>query len=193
MKAIIISSILFFISCNAFGQDRLASEEIAKNTIYGEAFGQGFAYSLNYDRLLNTNRRFMNSFTVGATFIPQTAGFGDGIYMGIPVSYNWILGRKSHHLELGVGVTPMFVKSRYWPSSGRFYFYASPKISYRFQRPQDGLFFRVTATGFIDLFHLQKDNLGGASRFSVSTMNDVLGLDYPVFPWPGLSIGYTFK
>jgi hypothetical protein len=28
---------------------------------------------------------------------------------------------------------------------------------------------------------------------SFSTLSNVAGLDYAVFPWPGLSIGYSFK
>lgn len=193
MKNFISIFFCFFIFGTVFSQELKRSEDINRNTVYLEAFGQGFGYSLNYDRLLNTDKTFMNSLTVGLTFIPQTTEFGDGIYLGVPVSYNWILGRNSHHLELGVGLTPMFVKSRYYPSSGRFYFYASPEISYRFQRPQGGVFFRVTATGFIDLFHLEKQNLVGGSKYSISSMTDVLGLDYPIFPWPGISVGYTFK
>lgn len=176
-----------------FSQEAKRSEDINKNTVYLEAFGQGFAWSANYDRLFNTEKTFMNSLTVGLVFVPQSIDFGDGTYVGTPVSFNWLLGKKSHHLELGIGVTPMYVQSRYASKSQMLYVYASPKIGYRYQRPSGGMFFKATATALVDLFHFERYNFAQSRINNFSTMDDVLGLGYPVFPWPGLSVGYTFK
>jgi hypothetical protein len=119
-------------------------------------------------------------------------GFGDGIYYGIPISYNWIFGKKSHHLEVGIGLTSLIVN----PNSNMvsdFYTYLTPKIGYRYQRPNGGLFLRATVTPMIDILNVRTYTFGNEKSRNFSSFNNVVGLGYAVFPWPGLSIGYTFK
>jgi hypothetical protein len=173
-------------------QENNVSNTFEKNTIYTEAFGQGFCWSLNYDRLFNTEKRIMNSYTAGIVYVPESIEFGDGTYYGIPLSYNWLIGKKSHHLELGIGLTSLLVNPNSIVKSD-FYAYLTPKIGYRFQRPQGGLFFRATATPMIDLLSVNTYKSGSNKSRGFSTLSNVAGLDYAVFPWPGLSIGYSFK
>jgi hypothetical protein len=119
-------------------------------------------------------------------------GFGDGIYLGIPVSYNWLLGKKSHHFELGIGLTSLLVN----PNSNvgtDSYTYMTPKIGYRFQRPNGGLFFRATVTPMIAILNVSSIKYNNETYRQFSTLNNVAGLGYAAFPWPGLSMGYTFK
>lgn len=191
MKKHLLFILILAFSLQSFAQQKSTNFPIERNTIYAEAFGQGFCYSLNYDRLFNVDKKVFNSFTVGMTYAPKKLEFGDGSYFGIPVSYNWLFGEKSHHLELGVGFTGMLVNSRYNNNSSTFYTYLTPKIGYRFQRPQGGLFLKVTATPMIDLVSFRKQE-GGPIRLN-SAFSDVAGLGYRAFPWPGFSIGYTFK
>lgn len=175
-----------------FGQEKNTLNVVDRNTIYAEAFGQGFCYSLNYDRLFNTENRFKNSFTAGFVYVPESMGFGDGIYLGIPVSYNWLLGKKSHHFEMGIGLTSLLVN----PNSNLgtdSYTYLTPKIGYRFQRPNGGLFFRATVTPMIAILNVSTFNFGAEKYRQFSSFKNVLGLGYAAFPWPGLSMGYTFK
>lgn len=194
MKVIIVSSFLILFFNNIYSQEKSRPDDIERNTVYLEAFGQGFAWSANYDRLFNTNKTFMNSFTLGATFVPSAVGFGSGeTYIGMPVSYNWLLGKRSHHLELGIGLTPMFALSAGDNRSDIFYLAAAPKIGYRFQRPQGGLFLKATVTALIDVVHVEKYSFLNRRYNSFSYLNDVMGIGYGVFPWPGLSVGYTFK
>ena len=192
MKNLITCLIIFSFTHSVFSQVNEASTTIEKNTVYAEAFGQGFCWSLNYDRLFNTEKRIMNSYTAGIVYVPQSIQFGDGTYYGIPLSYNWLIGKKSHHLELGVGLTSLLVNPNSSVKSD-FYTYLTPKIGYRFQRPQGGLFFKATATPMIDLLSVNTYKSGSNKSRSFSTLSNVVGLDYPAFPWPGLSIGYTFK
>lgn len=192
MKTLITVTLVFFCWNLTIGQEKSTKDNLERNTIYAEAFGQGFCWSLNYDRLFNTEKRFMNSLTAGLVYVPQNMGFGDGIYYGIPVSYNWLLGKKSHHLELGIGLTSLLVN----PNSNKnssFYVYLTPKIGYRFQRPQGGLFFRATLTPMLDLLSVSTSKLGNGKQRGYSTLSNVAGLGYAAFPWPGLSLGYTFK
>ena len=134
----------------------------------------------------------MNSLTAGLVYVPQSLDFGDGIYFGIPVSYNWLTGKKSHHLELGVGLTALLVNPNSDMAS-EFYTYLTPKIGYRFQRPNGGLFFRATAAPMIDLLNVRTNKFATEKSRNFSSLNNVAGLGYGAFPWPGLSIGYTFK
>lgn len=191
MKKHLLSILILTFSFQSFAQKKSTNFPIERNTIYAETFGQGFCYSLNYDRLFNVEKKVFNSFTVGMTYAPKKLEFGDGSYFGIPVSYNWLFGKKSHHLELGVGFTGMLVNSSYGYNTNTFYTYLTPKIGYRFQRPQGGLFLKVTATPMIDLISFRKQE-GGPIRLN-SVFSDVAGLGYRAFPWPGFSIGYTFK
>lgn len=192
MKKLIYTSFLCFFFSSTFGQENPTSGELKRNTIYAEAFGQGFCYSINYDRLFNTEKRFKNSFTAGFVYVPESMGFGDGMYCGIPISYNWLLGKKSHHLELGIGLTSLVVN----PNSNMvsdFYTYLTPKIGYRYQRPNGGLFLKATASPMIDILNVSTYKLGNEKSRNFSSFNNVVGLGYAAFPWPGLSIGYTFK
>lgn len=192
MKNLITCLIIFSFTHSVFSQVNEASQTIEINTVYAEAFGQGFCWSLNYDRLFNIEKRIMNSYTAGIVYVPESIQFGDGTYYGIPLSYNWLIGKKSHHLELGIGLTSLLVNPNSSVKSD-FYAYLTPKIGYRFQRPQGGLFFKATATPMIDLLSVNTYKSGSNKSRSFSTLSNVAGLDYPAFPWPGLSIGYTFK
>lgn len=161
------------------------------STIYAEVFGQGLNGSLNFDKKMHLERKVQNSYTLGVVFVPKAEGFGDGTYFGIPVSYNYIFGKKSHHLELGVGFTVQLVD--YFENNRNglldvMYTYISPKISYRFQPADGGLFFRLTATSFVGIY-----NQGFGAFRNAEFFNNAAGLGYPVFPWPGVSIGWTLK
>jgi hypothetical protein len=192
MKRTIALTLVLMSVFSLFGQEKNTDTILERNTLYAEAFGQGFCYSINYDRLFNTEKIVKNSFTAGFVYVPDAMGFGDGVYFGVPISYNWLLGKKSHHLELGIGLTSLIVN----PNSNivsHFYTYLSPKMGYRFQRPTGGLFLRVTATAMIDIMNFRVNKIGTEKFSSISAFKNVVGLDYAVFPWPGLSIGYTFK
>lgn len=160
-------------------------------TIYAEVFGQGLNGSLNFDKKINLDRRVHNSYSLGVVFVPKAEGFGDGAYFGIPVSYNYIFGKKSHHLELGIGFTVQLVD---YAGNGRtgfpdiMYTYINPKISYRYQPAGGGLFFRLTATSFVGIYNQGFREIRNAEFF-----NNAAGLGYPVFPWPGASIGWTLR
>lgn len=192
MKRTVGIAAVFISVFSVFSQEKHTMNVVERNSIYAEAFGQGFCYSLNYDRLFNTEKRFINSFTAGFVYVPESIGFGDGIYLGIPVSYNWLLGKKSHHFELGIGLTSLLVN----PNSNvgtDSYTYMTPKIGYRFQRPNGGLFFRATVTPMIAILNVSSVKYNNETYRQFSTLNNVAGLGYAAFPWPGLSMGYTFK
>jgi hypothetical protein len=175
-----------------FSQEPLNSKN-KKNSIYAEAFGQGFCWSLNYDRILKTESIIQNSFSVGLVNVPKVIGFGDGVYYGIPISYNLLFGKKNHHFELGLGLTNMLVFPEMNNGLSKYYLCLTPKVGYRFQKPNGGLFLKVTANLLIDVFNVERYKYENGVSRNTSSLFDVFGVGFPIFPWPGLSIGYTLK
>lgn len=171
-------------------QETTSINPIRRNTIYGEVFGQGFFGSLNYDRLFNVDKHVMNSFSAGFIFAPKSAGFGDGMYLGVPVSYNWLFGKSSHHLELGLGFTFMATQGFASNRFENFYTYLTPKVGYRYQRPGGGFFFKAAFTPMIGLMNV--DTNGPGVPGTVTLFKNAAGVGNGVFPWLGLSIGYSF-
>ena len=190
MKALQLTCLFLLFAIGSHSQETSSVNPARRNTIYAEAFGQGFFGSLNYERLISPDSKVMSSFSAGIIFAPKSAGFGDGMYLGTPLSYNWIFGKKNHHLELGVGFTLVateeFSRSRF----ENFYTYLTPKVGYRYQRPGGGLFFRATASPMVALVNVSA--YGAGSPVYRTFFKDVAGNGYSAFPWPGLSIGYTF-
>lgn len=168
-----------------------------KHTVYAELFGQGFSGSLNYDLLFNSNKKWKRSLTVGIVAVPRSLGFGDGAYLGLPVSYNWLFGTKRSFLELGVGLTTQIGEDYMLGQSEKgfsnIYTYFTPKIGYRFQPYKTGLFFRATLTPHVALLNTNFSVRNGSLHSSSSFFQNFMNLGYRAFPWFGVSLGYTFK
>jgi hypothetical protein len=184
----------------SFGQRDSSSSLPKRNTIYIEAFGQGLLNSLSYDRLYRTGKKNKTSVSAGVTFFPSI-GIGD-MYLGSQLSYNFLYTMKNHHIELGMGLNFLVDEVKegveYLGESGiekNYYLYFTPKLGYRFQRPQGGIFFRVTFTPLVAFMNrVGEISIGNTqvvnSRFEFFT--NVVSFGNRAFPWGGISIGYTF-
>lgn len=183
-----------------------------RNTIYADIGGQAGLYSLNYDILFRMKKKVKHSFSSGLEIIPV-----DKYYKVViaPVSYNFLLGKKNHHLELGLGFTFFF--SRYTAPPHSYYYYTnsnstyghevdyilfgSLRIGYRYQKYTSKLFFRIylsPLTNIVEYFGdiKFKNESQFNQRSSGLTYFDTWGWDYlggHVLPWAGISIGYSFK
>ncbi|MGV3613008.1 MAG: hypothetical protein ACO1N0_18755 [Fluviicola sp.] len=168
-----------------------------KHTVYAELFGQGFSGSLNYDLLFNSAKKWKRSLTVGIIAVPRSVGFGDGAYIGVPVSYNWLFGTKRSYLELGAGLTTQIGEESDFGSDQKrlsnIYTYFTPKIGYRFQPYKNGIFFRATLTPHVALVNTNVSTRNGSLMTSNSFFQNFMNLGYRAFPWFGVSLGYTFK
>jgi hypothetical protein len=212
MKTKSIYLLGFLIPLFLWGQESQQSLEIKRNTVYIEAFGQGLYNSFTFDRLYHTDKKIKTSVSAGITLVPTSELF----VLAIPVSYNFLFGEKNHHLELGIGLTAMYLRegnistqASYIDKSGtmvtvnsighsdNFYSFVTPKIGYRFQRPAGGLFLRVTFTPpLAGINRLGKNEMGQEDLGKPETQffTDVAFFSgYKIFPWGGLSIGWTFK
>ncbi len=212
MKKIIIQTIVFLIPIITFGQESIKASQTKRNSIYFEAFGQGLYNSFSFDRLYNVDKKIKTSFSAGLTIIPHPEFF----VLGVPVSYNYIFGQKNHHLELGLGITAMYLRqgqinasesvtdingvtktNDYIGYKNNFYTYFTPKIGYRFQKNSGGLFLRLTLTPSIAGINSIGGTEGGKlikqDRETQYFKSAAFFEPYKIFPWAGLSIGWTIR
>ncbi len=211
MKKTIIHAVLFLSPVFLFGQEGLKSNEIKRNSIYIEAFGQGLYNSFSFDRLYNTDKKVKTSFSAGVTLIPHPELF----VFAVPVSYNFIFGANNHHLELGLGFTAMYLRAgrihaseHYTDQNGLaqtnnftghstdLYTFFTPKIGYRFQKSSGGPFLRLTFTPPIAGINRIGDVKGGTHNSGWKTteyFTSTAFFGYRAYPWAGFSIGWTLK
>lgn len=150
------------------------SKNPAKNAGYIELGGNAGLYSLNFDRIYWYHEKFKSGARIG--FSPEPHGlYFEQVYLA---ENNFILFSNPHHLEIGIGCT---MQRRYneKPNEPDIYFWENiwfgvMRLGYRYQKQDDGLFFRAGLTPAI-------------------TSKDALGYhpDYFRF-WAGISIGMSF-
>lgn len=211
MRTCIFTSVLFLCTLTSLAQSNLPTTTAKRNSLYAEVFGQGLYNSFAFDRLQKHDGNLKTSFSCGLTLIPTPELF----VLGTPLSYNLILGQRNHHLELGIGVTPMYIRlgnidasetitdangftrtNNFRGHRHDFYSFFTPKIGYRFQKNSGGLFLRVTATppvaGINSLGGLRGGKLIDEKR-QTEYFSSAAFFGYRMFPWGGLSIGWTLR
>lgn len=119
--------------------------------VYFQIGGSGPVLSANYDRRFS-NRLNGFGFSVGVGYWAETDAFGHLSIFSVPVSINYLIGRKTHFLELAAGTTFVSGKSEDWFDDGTekgsgFIHHAN--LGYRHQPATGGFFFRG---GFSPLF-----------------------------------------
>jgi hypothetical protein len=212
MKKLLFITLLMSIYASVYTQEIKKPAAMQRNSIYFEAFSQGLYNSLSYDRLFSLDKKVKTSFSAGITLIPHP----DLFVVGTPVSFNFIFFQKSHHLELGLGFTPLFIRfgniyanEWYLDESGTLqenyftghsndiYNYFTPKIGYRYQKPEGGLFLRATFTPPLAGINLFGDTKGGmtntSNNYRTEYFQNAAFYSGKVFPWAGISIGWTLK
>ena len=128
--------------------------------MYIELLGKGFVNSVNYEHSFSKDLQGFNV-QIGVGFAPTSL-------ITIPASVNYVFGRKSHHFEMGAGVT--YINGFLWADDDSFGpdFGTHANLLYRFQKPDGKFFFKIGATPFIS----RNFNIG---------------------PWFGAGLGYKFK
>ena len=198
-----------------FSQDLAPKNEIKRNTLYFEVFGQAMYNAFSYDRLYRTDKKIKTSITVGLTIIPS----GELFVLATPVAYNFLFGKKKHHLELGLGITPLFIRegkvtvSRSYTDvnnvnqaenfighRNNYFLYATPKLGYRFQKPEGGIFYRITLTPPTAGISYFGETRGGQQDAEFKKYAEVryfksaaMWDGFKIYPWGGISIGWTLK
>ncbi|MCX6350732.1 MAG: hypothetical protein NTX03_02600 [Bacteroidetes bacterium] len=209
MKKAFVYFVLLTSPYVATSQTETTNTTPQRNTIYAEAFGQGLLNSFNYDRLYRLDKKVKNSFSAGLTLVPHQENF----VLGLPIAYNFIFGEGSNHLELGLGFTVLYSRHRdevyekvtdtgnlthtysYKGAANDWYSYITPKIGYRFQSPEGGLFLRATFTPMIAGIN-RLGTYEGSHIYTESTYEYFTHAAFflqRVAPWVGVSLGYTLK
>lgn len=196
----------------AHSAQETAQPIIKRNTVYFEVFGQGLYDAFSFDRLYRVDKKVKSSFSAGLTIIPS----GELLVLATPISYNYIFGSKNHHLELGLGFTPMYLRMGniqaahyYYDAAGNLlvheyighrteiYTYFTPKIGYRFQKAEGGFFMRVTLTppvaGINKIGSTKGELYDQGWGDSYEYFRNAAFFPYRAFPWAGVSFGYTLK
>lgn len=70
--------------------------------VYGEFLGTGIGLSLNYDMRLQPDRKDGFGFRAGLGYIPDEY---EGNWTLLPLGVNYVLGKRKHGFEMGLGVT----------------------------------------------------------------------------------------
>lgn len=140
-----------------------------RRAVFAEALGNGPVLSLNYDmrihRFKNDGLGIRGGIGLGQYFDPSASEFNR--YMSIPLTINYIVGKKRHGLETSIGVTPQIalVDLENSPQIKPLGFL---NVGYRYQPLKDGLLFRATWTPHINPRSHK-------------------------YVWIGASIGYSFR
>lgn len=156
------------------GED-VDDERTAHNVVFGEVLGNGMLYSVNYERLFGES-----NFSVRAGFSYMALGFSSGTtaastsWITIPLLANYYVGGARNKLQLGLGVTMLFVTanastSSLWGSADSTVPCPTAVIGYRYLPPAGGFAFSVGFTPFI---------IPGSTR--------------TFLPWGGVSFGGVF-
>ncbi|WP_439489891.1 hypothetical protein [Algoriphagus sp.] len=145
-----------------------AEKYTAKHAVYLEVGGNAGQYAFNYGRLF---------YQKGAFKVTGGAGFslwanrieGSTIWKpAIPLEVSTLIGKRNHHLEFGLGITPYLEAeiNSSWESGtliqskeANYVAAILPiRIGYRYQKPEGGFFFRVGYTPFFDLPDKLREN-----------------------------------
>jgi hypothetical protein len=162
-----------------------AEQPMQKNTFFLELGGNGLFYSLNYDRILLGRSTWKLSGRMGGLYFPGL-GEANRHMIGLPLELSYLRGRNNHHLELGLGFTPMYDTYPIMGLDGQkdvvqdLALMGVARIGYRHQKREGGLFYKI---GFTPLLGTVYDL---SNRLSRPT-------ELFAYPLVGLSLGYTLK
>ena len=168
------------------------AQTIKKNSVYVEVFGNGFVYSVNYDRIIPLSDQLKLAPRVGFEYLAQKKTYSP-IYgqFHIPVELNLLWAKRAqskNFVETGLGLTLLSTPTVYdfssvngaeptgYPLSFRMARIGLFRAGFRHQKPEGGLMYRVGV-----LARVSKDDF---APYSTQPLFDRI--------WPSLSLGYSF-
>ena len=171
--------LLLFCSLSVQGQD-IVDNPRRNKAVFIELFGNGIGGTVNFDTRLAKGAQGGHGIRVGIGGYPNLRNVdvlgnsNTASLISLPISYNYLLGRRRSAFEAGAGVTPIFSKVRATRINGTTFEETDAtvagfaNIGYRYQPIHSGFVFRFTWTPALT-------NEG-------------------FFPsWFGISFGYGFK
>lgn len=147
---------LFFLGLTRLGFAQILEEESSpsvinkfKYSVSSEFGGHAYIYSLNFEKIIHFHPGFASSVSIGAGLPFSDQSTADdptsrSTHYIVPMQYNFMFGRQSSFLD--IGVTATYVYSKYdlrdKRSSG---ILPSYRVGYRFQG-NDGFLFKLAYT-----------------------------------------------
>lgn len=131
--------------------------------VYGEFGGNGLIFSANYDMRFGKGEGGLG-FRAGVGF----AAGGDVSVFTFPLGLNYLTGKGAHHMEIGLGITPVTATvSIFGDSETGSTSFIMPTVGYRYGK---------TGKGFVGRIYVGPVILDGSV----------------FFPWGGISAGIKF-
>lgn len=152
-------------------------EKEPKNAVHLEALGHGVLYSVNYERLLFTGKRFQTAAQIGIGYYGRNTSL---VPLIAPITINERFRLKENHfIEAGIGV--LFFDDAYLESGGdnRGKYTIDDiifRLGYRYQSPNDKWVFRAAYTPTLFIWRVEN---------GPTIIEDFMS-------WPGVSVGYRF-
>ncbi len=149
---------LFLSSYKLHAQNNLSADTIhpkqklARNTVFIELLGNAGLglYSVNYDRIVYHKAQFGLSIRGGFSLMPTS---NRSIFvLTFPILVNLIHGKKNNHFEFGFGCTFQPVVGAKSPVNR---YPLTANISYRYQKPSGGFFFKV---GYTPVYYYEDED-----------------------------------
>lgn len=79
---------------------------VARNTLYVEFGGNSGQYAFNYGRIFHQKGAFKLNGSAGFSFWADPIEGSTSWNPVLPLEVSGLIGRRNHHLELGIGITP---------------------------------------------------------------------------------------
>ena len=162
--------------------EKIEKPKLKHHSVYVELGGNSLFYSLNYDYTFSLSRGCKLAVGSGLSYFVTSSYENsdtpeDKPFLFVTPAVNFLFGKKSHHLEIGMSAINLVMPSA--------------RIGYRYQPAKGGFFFRIGYTplfqktepysySFIDSDSDSNFHSGGSSR------------RIQHIPWAGISFGYTF-
>ncbi|MCF8226582.1 MAG: hypothetical protein K9J30_11960 [Bacteroidales bacterium] len=182
MKKFFLFFILSLITISATSQQRTNNIFQNKNSIQLDLGGHGLFYSINYERILVNRERFKTAVQAGISYYPPATGIRD---VWIPISINEFYSLGNHHIEVGLGIVPIYEAVRYTDNSADYWFWSrlySGRIGYRYQKPDGRFLIRAGFTPMLEREWIYIGSGANGDRTFVSKFH----------PFGGVTVGYTF-
>ena len=152
MQKIVILILISMCSIAGFSQDTIKLREMGRRpaivtdrppqAVYFQLGGSGPIISVNYDRRFS-NRVNGFGFAAGIGFWAESDFYGSTSMFSIPVSLNYLIGRRNDFVELAAGTTYISANATIFDDndhgSG---FIHHVNVGYRHQPATGGFFFR---------------------------------------------------
>lgn len=168
-KSSLFLVLVFALAISFWAKAQTEAEKFtAKHLVYLELAGNAGQYAFNYGHLFYQKGVFKLTGSAGFSLWADPIEGSTIWNPALPLEVSALMGKRNHHLELGLGITP-YLKAEINSSfeTGVLVQSKGPnnlaavlplRIGYRYQKPEGGFWFRVGYTPFFSLPYEFRDD-----------------------------------